>query len=99
MSFEAHITIDPVEGKYLEQVSKLAREHGFGTGDEPLYSVRQARNQGFITGHHWNYDEMFGRVATLCRALLDAGYPVRRYKIEHVRIDSKHLDVFNILEK
>lgn len=97
MTFEAHITIEPVFDERLEQLKALVNPHRFRVAellmkkrvqDEPEVS----RHDTFMTAHGGEYSEIRDRVISCARAVSAAGYKVIRYKIEAIMIDSRFDD-------
>lgn len=92
---ECHITIDPVFGEERALVEKLAAAYGFKLAN--LVMVKggvdtASQRDTFMTGHHEHYDVLHNRMHYLVRALREAGFGVRRAKIEHIIFDTKYGD-------
>lgn len=100
--YEGHITIDPVQGERLKRALKLAWDNGFKTSEEPgylnnSYSERTTRNDAFMTGHSPDFSRLQRSMKQLILDLQAEGYKVRRYKIEHIEVDSKRADEWSVL--
>jgi len=90
MKYECHITIDPIiptaeMHKLIElcdkakfKVAKLLKEVGFPSNLDQ-----------FMTGHGNEFNELHGRMRLLCLLLKEAGFVIRRYKIEEILVDSR----------
>lgn len=90
--FESHVTIDP-PGPFSEGLFEfLCKEQKFRVAQ--LYKKNGEKNDtdAFCTGHGATYQHLFERMKALVSALSEAGFTVRRYKIEAVLFDSKQGD-------
>lgn len=96
--FECHITIDPVPADRREFAENLARCFSFKLAKLYMDKGVPSQKDTFMTGHDQKYDVMEAKMYTLVKALQDNGFKVRRYKIEHIILDSKYQgDPLNIL--
>lgn len=101
-SYECHITIDPVFDERREAVEKLSASFSFKLAK--LVMIKEGRTlendkDTFMTGHAVSLRGLKTRMKLLCLALIQAGFVVRRYKIEEILIDSRTNDYLRILEK
>ena len=79
LAYEAHVTIEPVEGSALENFEQIAKRHGFRVANLIMSS--------FATGRGETYSEVAARCGELVRDLKAAGFTVWRYKVEHTLLD------------
>lgn len=93
--FEAHITLAPETGvKYdllghladsmLFRVSKLYLKNSDGSVGAPW------RDDIFISTREKNFNTIVGLVDLMIEKLREAGFTVRRYKIENILVDVKY---------
>lgn len=94
--FECHITIDPVlieeNGELLRNLCaivhfKVANLFMLKTGD-------RSEKDTFMTGHSKDLEALIERMIQLLDLLKLHNFPIRRYKIEEIIIDSRNEDVF-----
>ena len=78
LAYEAHVTIEPVEGSALENFEQIAKRHGFRVVNLIM---------SFATGWGETYSEVAARCGELVRDLKAAGFTVWRYKVEHTLLD------------
>lgn len=102
--YEGHITLEPVHGSALHRAIELAYRAGFKASEEPgylgsSYSERTTRNDGFLTGHSPEYVLIRRSMKQLILDLQAEGFQVRRYKIEHIVVDSKLYDEWELIER
>jgi hypothetical protein len=97
--YESHITLDPVTvSEQVEQVEKLCKEHNFQLAKFAMVkSFPVNTNDTFATGRGEGLDKLAVSMLELIYALKEAGFVVRRYKIEAVVIDSRILDSYGVL--
>lgn len=96
--FESHITIDPVPevlrsfaqrcaSKYNFKLAKLLMDKGV---DSPLDT--------FMTAHSRSRSDIIERTKLMVLDLQQAGFIVRRYKIEDTVVDSRSADEFGLIK-
>lgn len=97
--FEAHVTIDPVFDNQRAVANTIAERNGFKLA-KLLMEKDGVRSPStldtFMTAHGKDYDDIFVRTGNMVIELLDAGFVVRRYKIEDTLLDSRHDSAFGI---
>lgn len=92
MDYEAHITIEPVEGIALETFERICRRSGFKVANLVMIKDRQvtsdrSNRDSFATGWGNSYEHTYARVTGLVEDLKAAGLKVWRYKIERTLLD------------
>ena len=92
MSFEAHITIEPVFGERFDKFEHCCNPYKFKPAELLLQKSRQSTPQrsnkdSFCTGHGKDYAEILQRTTDLVDTLKAAGFEVWRYKIEGIVLD------------
>lgn len=100
--YEAHVTIDPViDVDRLEELQHIASKYKFkvaslfmGKGGNSRPSTFDA----FMTAHSKNLVDIKFQILGLVRDLQRQGFPVRRYKIEDIVMDSRIDDELELLE-
>jgi hypothetical protein len=102
--FESHVTIEPVFDSDLERVARLAEQHGFRVADLLMQKRKEdrperSRNDTFCTGHGKELRDIEERTRRLIFDLQVFGYKVWRYKIEDTVLDSRHDDVWGVLDE
>lgn len=95
--FECHITIDPVEEKDREIVEKIAIRQRFRLAKLLMQNGSPSKLDTFITGHDEFKDALAVRMIVLCDYLKEAGFTIRRYKIEEIVLDSRDKDIYELL--
>jgi hypothetical protein len=95
--YEAHVTIDPVDDKHRSIIQTLAKPYGFRMAKllmrKPASTdVAEHRDDAFLTARNTKWGQIASQTSGLVKALKEAGYGVRRYKIEDTLIDSKISD-------
>ena len=84
--FEAHVTIDPVDEE--GDLRQLARARGFRLAELLMKkTLDKSRLDDFMTGRGKDYDDLLDRTQSLVEDLTQAGYNVRRYKLENTLLD------------
>lgn len=102
--FEAHVTIEPVEGERLEKFSEICAKHHFRVAkllmQKPRLETEERSNKdAFCTSRSKQYARIATDTIELVQELIDEGYVVWRYKIEDTVLDSQIDDVFSLLGK
>ncbi len=92
LDYEAHVTIEPVEGPALENFEMIAKRHGFRVANLVKVTDRKITNErsnrdSFATGWGRDKDEITHRTYALEYDLRRAGLNVWRYKIEQTLLD------------
>jgi hypothetical protein len=91
--YEAHVTIDPVEGEERMSFETCCRCHGFRPAD--LLMTKSAGKlepwdgDAFCTARHEDYVTIVNMTRYLVERLMDCGFKVRRFKIEDTLLDSR----------
>lgn len=86
--FETHITIDPVEDDNQEtELKRLVQFFGFRVAELYMKKGGRSRLDSFMTTRGTDYSDVHLRTLMCVNALRDAGYKVRRYKIENTLLD------------
>ncbi len=92
LDYEAHVTIEPVEGASLTLFESIAKRHGFRVAnllmvkDRRITSERSNRDS-FATGWGETYSEIAARCMELVEDLKVAGLTVWRFKVERTLLD------------
>lgn len=88
--FEAHVTIDPVEGDRLDRFKEIAEANTFRVanllmqkGDE----LTPSNIDAFCTARSTEFKIIEGNLNELVYQLLNEGFKIRRWKIENTLID------------
>lgn len=97
--YEAHITIDPVPEDQREHVQMAADPVKFRLAKLLMDKGVPSRLDTFLTGHGTDLADIKRRTRELVESLQVMGYTVRRYKIEDTILDSRHSDIFSLLNK
>ena len=87
--FEAHVTIDPAEDPDDPRLRDLAKAQGFRVAELLMKkgSGERSRLDDFMTTRGQQYDDVLARTMMLVSTLKEAGYTVRRYKVENTLMD------------
>lgn len=99
--FECHITTDPIFGERREALEKIVKPFKFSLAK--LFMKKgeneesEHKEDTFMTGRHIYYSVLQSRMEGCIKAAKDAGFVVRRYKIENTIIDSKKEDLLDLL--
>lgn len=91
--YESHITIDPVFNEQKEAADILARRFGFRLAKLLMQKGQESELDTFMTAHAKVYEDILERTRSCVRALGDAGFVVRRAKIEDTLLDTRHGDL------
>lgn len=104
LTYESHVTVEPVFGLRLDAMTVIAKAHGFKVADL-LFQKRETdtptrnKNDTFCTGHGKTFEDLQTRMIHLCKELRANEYAVHRYKIEAVQLDTKFQgDTLNLLK-
>lgn len=89
--YEAHVTVEPVEGLGLVGLETLCSEHAFRVSDIERTAEGHVRDV-FLNGRHSDLQCMIENMTMLLAALVRHGVKVKRYKIEYTLFDSRHDD-------
>lgn len=94
LSYESHITIEPVFGERFEQFERCCTPHKFKPAELLLQKQRAAsptrsNKDSFCTGHGKDYGEVYHRTLKLVADLKECGFDVWRFKIEGIMTDVK----------
>lgn len=100
--FESHVTLDPVFDEKLRVAKELCLHHGFRVAELLMQKRREdspekSKHDTFASSRDTSYSILRDRMVACINALKEAGYVVRRYKIEDVILDSRHQDELNLL--
>lgn len=100
--YEAHVTIEPVFDDRLEDLVRIANANGFRVADLLMKKRKDATAvrsdcDTFCTARHEDRAMIEMRTSNAVRSLTAAGFVVWRYKIEDTIIDSRHDDVFGLI--
>lgn len=95
--YEAHVTIEPIFGKRLDEFRAVCAEFGFHVATLLMQkrkkdSPKRSKNDSFCTGRSISYSDMETRMLRLVAALQAHGFQVWRYKIESTLLDSRYDD-------
>lgn len=89
--YEAHVTIDPVEGVRLEFFRDLCATHRFRVAEllmrKPCGKLAPSTDDSFCTGRDAALEPLSQRTLALVADAQRHGYRVRRYKIEEALVD------------
>lgn len=88
--YESHVTIDPSFS--FNDLNEICSENGFKLAS--LYmkkggELRLSDLDQFMSAHDTDYDDIYARTIIQVDQLRNAGFNVRRYKIEAVILDSR----------
>lgn len=84
--FEAHVTIDPVDEE--GDLRTLAKNRGFRVAELLMKkTLDKSRLDDFMTGRGKDYEDLLARTQDLVVDLQEAGFNVRRYKLENTLLD------------
>lgn len=94
MTYESHITIEPVFGERFTAFESITAEYKFKPAELLMMKLREAtalrsNKDSFCTGHGVEMNEITNRTVHLVSALRSAGFDVWRYKIEQILVDVK----------
>lgn len=92
--YEAHITIDPVEDWRRNEVEGYAHNSGFKLAKLLMDKGVPSQLDTFMTAHSKDLEDIKHRTQLLIRVLHGCGFKVRRYKIEDTVLDSRHDDLW-----
>lgn len=100
---ECHITISPVFDERLVLAEEIAKNYNFKVANLLMQRRKEdtperSKNDTFMTGHDKDLHNIRTRMIDLISDLRDNGFDVWRYKIEDILVDSKFLDVFELLD-
>lgn len=95
--YEAHVTINPVFGEHLERFKSICAEHKFHVAKLHMRRSAQApaepsSDDQFCTSRSISLSDIKKRMVKVVASLQEAGYVVRRGKIEETLYDSRHND-------
>lgn len=106
MYYESHVTIEPIFDDRLEQAKQLALKHKFKVANLLMQkrnedSPERSKYDTFMTGHYTtnpgDLNIFTQNMKSLIKDLQDHGFKVWRYKIEHVILDSRTKDEYQLL--
>lgn len=92
MSYELHLTVEPVEG-LLDSFKLTAEPWKFSCFDED--EVDGIEGKWFLTTHKATEVEARKELDEMIEELIDNGYKVTRAKIEHIIFDTKRGDTLS----
>ncbi len=101
MSFEAHVTIEPVFDERFDCFEALCKAVNFKPAhllmqkSRAMTAIRSDKDT-FCTGHDVNYDFLLTRLLGLVAALKAEGFGVWRYKIEGILLDVRLPELMKI---
>lgn len=95
--YEAHVTVEPVEGERLSFMKLIAEDYSFRVAELLLRNGTKHRDDTFCTSRHVDWDHIRIRTEGLVRDLRENGFKVFRYKIEDTLVDSNIRDELNLL--
>lgn len=92
LSFEAHITVEPVFGERFDAFSTACSLYGFRPAELLLRKQRSATPErsdkdSFCTGHDRDYAALHDRMERLVWYLQQCGFQIWRRKIEGILLD------------
>lgn len=95
--YECHITIDPVFDEARDNAEKIANKHGFKLAKLLMQKRKedtpeQSKHDTFMTSHSKHYADIERRMRLCFQQLTEAGFVVRRAKIEDTLFDTRHGD-------
>lgn len=96
MSYECHVTIEPVEDARLEKFKEIAGRYKFRVAELLMANKKHSTLDSFCTGHDSLYCDMAYRMINLCTDLREAGFKLWRYKIEKILLDSKYEELLPV---
>lgn len=102
--YEAHVTIEPVFGKRLEEFKRICSTFQFHVATLLMQKRKTATparstNDAFCTGRSISRSDIEDRMFGLVRALKNAGFEVWRWKTESTLTDSRYDDSLFPLHK
>ena len=101
--YECHITIDPIFGSRRQELEKLVGMFDFKLAKLVMFKGpekqdwKDSQKDTFFTAHDHYYSRLQQRMVDCIRIIQEAGYVVRRYKIEDTIIDSRTTDILALL--
>lgn len=101
ISYEAHITIEPVFGDRFDTFEALSSLYKFKPAELLLQKTRtetpfRSNKDSFCTGHSKTYEDLYARMSDLVSVLKGRGFSVWRAKIEGILFDQKYERLVNI---
>lgn len=92
MIYEAHITIEPVEGDKFDLFESLCSAYKFKPAHLVMMKLRQvtdtrSNRDSFCTGHSSDFEDLKFRTEQLVELLKRVGLKVWRYKVEQTLLD------------
>lgn len=92
LDYEAHITIEPVDGTSLVKFEVICKRYGFRVANlimvkDRRVTAERSNRDSFATGWGETYSEVTARCLALVRELTAGGLTVWRYKVEHTLLD------------
>lgn len=100
--YECHVTIDPVFDDQREQLAQIVKTWGFKLAELAMKkskgdSWEESKKDTFFTAHSKSYSDLQQRMVNCIRTVQEAGFAVRRYKIEDTIIDSRNDDILGLI--
>lgn len=90
--FEGRVTIDPVDDE--TELREIAKRWGFRVADLLMKkSLAKSRLDAFMTARSLSYQDIGTRTNCCVQDLAEAGFVVRRYKIENTLLDVRPREV------
>lgn len=98
--YESHITLDPWKTEEeRDTLIEYGQQFGWRMSNWTMtnYSTQETPREVFFTQTGLDRSSTEERMRFMLRCLHAEGYPVRRYKIEEILLDSKIVDEWNML--
>lgn len=100
--YESHITLDPVFDERLVEARKICLKHGFRVAELLMQKRRedspeQSKYDTFASSRSETEFSLKHRMINCIDELKEHRFTLRRYKIEHVVLDSRSGDVLELL--
>lgn len=96
-SYEVHINVPLCAGPARVELDQLARACRFKLSDMDGHEHGEKR-ETILTTHDRHYVDAQDRTRHMCLLLKTSGFELIRYKIEHVLIDSRVNDIWELID-
>jgi hypothetical protein len=96
MYFECHITLGPMSKNQKKILPDIIALHGFRCAD--LKETSKAKKI-ILTSNDVHDLKLENRMRRMIGALKHGKYPIARYKIEEITLDSKKEDIYGWVDK
>jgi hypothetical protein len=92
--YEAHVTLEPVFGERLDELTEIAKKHKFRVAELLLKkradaTPERSAEDAFLTGRDVTYSGIYHSMIDVVNDLKRAGFAVWRAKIEAALLDTR----------